>query len=167
MTNFGDINFDAVETNDKSFSNEPLPAGDYLVQVVRCTDNGEQTTKKGDVYQSLSIGYQVLEGEYANRWQFDNRVCYSGDNETQVNIGLATIKRIAQYSGLTGDDGKVKLSDPSELVGGRAIGIRIKHNEYNGRTYANVVKIFPADDLKPSSPAPAPEAEGGSDSLAW
>lgn len=168
MTNFSSINFDNVDADDKNFDNGPLPAGDYLVQVVRVTDNGEQTSKKGDLYQSLSIGYQVLDGEHQNRWIFDNRVCYAGDNEAHVNIGLSTIKRIALYSGLTGDDGKVKIADALELVGGRAIGIRVKHNEYDGRTYANVVKIFPADDLKPSSAPEAPNTnEGGDDSLAW
>ena len=79
-------NLNEVEVNDFS----PLPNGKYFVQVKDCTVK----QNKAGTGEFLSVKFEVMNGDYAGRFIFDN-ITLSNPSKQAVNIGHQSLKKFA------------------------------------------------------------------------
>jgi hypothetical protein len=160
----GKVNYD-VEP-DNGF--EPLPAGEYLVQV---TDSELKETKNG-LGEYLQLTLQVIDGNYTNRLIFD-RINIVNQNPTAQEIGQR------QLAALRHAVGKPSAKDSAEFHYVPFI-VRIKvrkddvygdSNEVTGRKAANgqskTVSTPPATQTATQRPAPKPAMPTNTAKPAW
>lgn len=88
MTNFG-FNTNEVEHVESDFT--PVPDGHYLLMI----DNYEmKPTASGD--QMLKIAYQIVDGDYKDRFIFENYNAWHSTSEKARNIGRSKLKELAE-----------------------------------------------------------------------
>lgn len=111
------INWEAVE--EKQFT--LVPEGTYEAQITEVT---ETTTSKGDDMWKLK--FVICNGDYKGQQIFSQLVFNDG--------GYGNIKKL--YSAIFGTK-LPKVCEPSD-ISQEKVNIDVVHNEYNGKTYANV-----------------------------
>ena len=84
----------------------PIPAGTYIAQINR----SEIKQTKAGTGSYLSLGFQIIDGEYANRVIFQN-ITLANPNQVAAQIGR---EQLAQLSGACGI---YQLGDSQELHG--------------------------------------------------
>jgi len=112
------IDWNSVE--DKEF--ELIPEGKYTVKIETVD---VKSTQKGDEMWVLKMN--IEEGNFKNRKLITNLVFNDG--------GYGNIKKL--YSALFGT--KLPANCETTDITGEVVNVEVNHNEYNGKTYANVV----------------------------
>lgn len=95
--------FNANEV-DPSSGFDPIPAGRYLAMV---TDSEMKETKSGDGHY-LQLTFQVLEGEFKNRYVWA-RLNLDNPNETAVKIARAQLSALCRAAGVMTPRDSVEL----------------------------------------------------------
>lgn len=134
------FDFSAVDTTDNF---EPLPAGDYVVEVV---DSSVKQTRAGDG-EYIALQLRVVDGQYENRRVFTNINTVSPKADTQA-IGEKLLAQLCTAVGLPH-----ALDDTADL---HSIPVRASlkiEPEKNGYPARNNVRAF-----KPAGSAPTPVA---------
>ena len=88
--------FDASQVPEDERNFDPLPAGEYHVQVI---DSGVTDTKNGQGVM-VKLTMEVISGEFANRKLFDN-IMYQHSNAQAQSIGQ---RRLADLIGSIGEN---------------------------------------------------------------
>lgn len=130
----------AVDTTDNF---EPLPAGEYIVEVV---DSSVKQTRAGDG-EYIALQLRVVDGQYENRRVFTNINTISPKADTQA-IGEKLLAQLCTAVGLSH-----ALEDTAEL---HSVPVRATlkiEPEKNGYPARNNVRAF-----KPVGSAPTPVA---------
>ena len=112
------IDWNSVE--DREF--ELIPEGTYTVKIETVD---VKNTAKGDEMWVLKMN--IEEGNFKNRKLLTNLVFNDG--------GYGNIKKL--YSALFGT--KLPANCETTDIIGEVVSVDVNHNEYNGKTYANVV----------------------------
>lgn len=135
------LNFNAANVNPNQKSFDPIPAGNYVAQIIQSEIN---PTKSG-AGQILNLQFQILEGEFANRIIFIN---------LNIQNPNAQAEQIAQQqlSAICHAVGVMQLQDTTQLHNKpMAIKVKIrKDGQYGDR---NEISRF--DALR--QPAVAPQ----------
>lgn len=136
------INFDARKV-DPQAPFAPLPAGEYIVQVVI----SEVKSNRAGTGQYLALQLEVLDGEFKNRRLFCN-ITLSHTNSTAQQIGQS------QLSALCHAVGVMQLTNTSQLHGIPVKAhVKIRTSDQYGEQ--NDVTGFEAAGNVAASPAPA------------
>lgn len=133
------LNLSIKEVNKQDFS--PIPDGKYNVVIARID---VKESKSGGHY--LSVGYQVMDGDFKGRVIFDN-VNVAHSNPDVVRIGMERLATIAWATGHTGDS----IDDTDDLVNKKQFSIAVKNEEKDGYTNVRVKSIVRTEPVEPSS----------------
>ena len=114
------FNFDATTVKPQESNFAPIPAGIYTARIAE----SEIKVLKSGNGQGLSLQFEIIEGQYANRRIFAN-LNVQHSNPTAESIGQAKLSQLCHSVGVT------KISDTQQL---HNIPLKIK------------VKIRPAND---------------------
>lgn len=110
-----------VNWNDVEDSFELIPEGQYVAKIESV--EVVQTAKKDEMWK---LKLNIEEGDYKDKKLFTNLVFNDG--------GYGNIKKL--YSAIFGTK-LPKNCETSDIVDEK-ITVTVVHNEYNGRTYANI-----------------------------
>ena len=137
------------DANDQYVGFEPVPAGEYRVQIV---DTAIKPTKlnNGTV---LSLTYEIVgDPQYSGRKVFDT-INLENQSVDAVRIGKQKLNTICVLTGIK------KIRDTAELHG-KVMTIQVSVGEYLGKSNNRVDKYVPGDS-DPSDPddelSPAPD----------
>lgn len=138
------LNFDSSQV-EPSAPIEPLPAGEYKVQIVQ----SEMKETKNGSGQMLVLEMDVIDnGEFANRKIWD-RLNIINANKTAQEIAQRTLSSICHAVGIIG-----QLTD-SEQLHFKPMTIKVAVREHNDNLY-NDVKSYRAASGQAPTPAGAP-----------
>lgn len=137
---------DTDSLNDNSFDRQPLPEGEYLVNVM---DSDYKPTKKGDGHY-VAIQFEVTEGPHEGRYLWSN---YNIDNPNPQaqEIGEQQFAKLCLAT-----LGKPSCGDTDDLLGKRClVGVGFEKNDpsRNRVKYANPVSAGAAATAPAASPA--------------
>lgn len=138
------FNADAVDISERSF--DPIPAGTYVCQVVS-TELRALKSGNGD---GLSVSYEVLEGQFANRrlWQNLN---IKHTNEVAQRIGQEQLAKLCKAVGVS------QLTDTTQLHM-KPIKVRVKirkDDQYGDKN--EVADVAAIAGSRPVAAQPAPQ----------
>lgn len=115
---------------------EVLPEGTYIFRIDDVTDN---ISKNGD--PMINVRFIVVDGDYAGRKIWDN-IIIPEQNSPAIKIKGRTMHFLhcikEPYEG--------KFDWNSEMWVGKAVTIRVYHDEYNGKTRAKVAEYILDED---------------------
>ncbi len=136
------------EAGNETLGNyEPIPAGDYLAQVV---ESDVVPTKAGTGSQ-LKLKWLVLDGEYSGRFIFD-RVTLTNPNAQAMEIGRKQLNTICHAVGLTHVGDSVELHDRPAVI---TVRIKPADGQYAA---SNEVRGYKSAEGDAPAPTPAPAA---------
>lgn len=139
------ISFDQNEINEAQKGGDfaPVPAGTYIAQINR----SEVKQTKAGTGSYLSLGFQILDGEFANRIIFQN-ITLANPNQTAAEIGRQQLAQLAGAVGL------YQLGDSQELHGiPMQIKVAVKVDKTGQYEPSNEIKKFAAlQGQAPSQP---------------
>ena len=132
---------DHEETGDFS----PLPAGDYLAQVI---ESAIEPTQSGG--EMLKLTFEVMDGQYERRrlWARLNIVNHSADAQRIAQAQLASLCRAAGCGPI----------DDTEALHFKPVVVKVAVRKDPKYGEQNDVKGFKTADPPPSSPPPRPQA---------
>lgn len=123
----------------------PIPAGTYIAQINR----SEIKQTKAGTGSYLSLGFQIIDGEYANRVIFQN-ITLANPNQVAAQIGREQLAQLAGACGI------YQLGDSQELHGipmQIRVGIEVdKTGQYEPSN--NIKKFMSLQGQAPSAQAP-------------
>lgn len=123
----------------------PIPAGTYIAQINR----SEIKQTKAGTGSYLSLGFQIIDGEYANRVIFQN-ITLANHNQVAAQIGREQLAQLAGACGI------YQLGDSQELHGipmQIRVGIEVdKTGQYEPSN--NIKKFMSLQGQAPSAQAP-------------
>jgi Protein of unknown function (DUF669) len=124
-------------TNVRTLDMNPLPAGEYYLQVVSCIQKMSSTGKA-----MLEWRYRVVGGQFENRQLFQNTMLQP-ENLWKLKQNLVGL-------GFTDDDlgGNIQL-EPSEMIGLECYAI-VTQREYNNQMRNEVSRLISIDDYAKS-----------------
>ena len=148
------IGFNADSVPDVPNSYDPLPAGDYLVEI--SATNVEMSQKGNEL---LKVTFDVLQpDQYQGRKVFSNYTI-GGNNPVAIATGQGILKQVCRSIGL------MHVTDSAEMHG-IPLCIRVVVKEYQGKVSNEPVAYWstqsappPQSKAKPSAPSSA--APGG------
>lgn len=140
------IQFDQNEIAEAQKDNySPIPAGTYIAQINR----SEVKSTKAGTGSYLSLGFQIIDGEYANRVIFQN-ITLANPNQVAAQIGREQLAQLAGACGI------YQLGDSQELHGipmQIRVGIEVdKTGQYEPSN--NIKKFMALQGQAPSVQAP-------------
>lgn len=149
------IQFDQNEIAQAQKDNySPIPAGTYIAQINR----SEVKSTKAGTGSYLSLGFQIIDGEYANRVIFQN-ITLANPNQVAAQIGREQLAQLAGACGI------YQLGDSQELHGipmQIRVGIEVdKTGQYEPSN--NIKKFMALQGQAPSVQAPVqqqPQQQG-------
>jgi hypothetical protein len=125
-------------TNVKTLDTNPVPAGEYYIQVVACKPSVSKNGKPMIEWQ-----FRIADGEYENRRLFMNNVLQENS--------LWKLKQTLQGLGFTEED----LEGPIDFEPGEMIGLEAYANVtmrlYEGVQRNNVERLISIDDINKRS----------------
>lgn len=98
------FNFNAAEVEPSQNNFDPIPAGNYLAQII-ASDLNPTRSGSGNI---LNLQFQVLEGEYKGRLIFSN-LNIQNTNQTAERIAQETLSAICRAVGI------MQLQDTTQL----------------------------------------------------
>jgi len=120
------------DTNDQYTGYDPLPAGEYKVQI---TDSDIGTPKSGDG-EMLKLVYEVVaDPQFEGRKLFDNLILEHSSADA-VRIGKQKLNTICALTGTK------SLKDSAQLHG-KTISLLVGIREYNGEKQNTIKKYLP------------------------
>jgi len=108
------LNFDAASTEPLADLSEPIPAGEYLAQIVE----SEMKPTKAGTGEYLRLVWEIVKGQYKGRKLFDN-LNVQNPNDEAVRIAKATLSAICRAVGVG------KLTDSQQLHG-KTVLLKVK-----------------------------------------
>lgn len=147
------IQFDQNEIAEAQKDNySPIPAGTYIAQINR----SEVKSTKAGTGSYLSLGFQIIDGEYANRVIFQN-ITLANPNQVAAQIGREQLAQLAGACGI------YQLGDSQELHGipmQIRVGIEVdKTGQYEPSN--NIKKFMALQGQAPSVQAPVQQQPQG------
>ena len=150
MALFGsDFTEDFRTTEPQSF--EPVPAGEYILQVT----SAELKQTKSGTGLMVNVCFDIIGPEYQGRKIFQN-FNIRNDNTVAENIGKQQLKALTVAAGITAD-----LRDTDQLLGATVkAGVVIKPAKDGYEASNNIKSYKPTSDAMPGMGfgAPAPSA---------
>lgn len=141
------IQFDQTEIAQAQKGGDfaPIPAGTYIAQINR----SEIKSTKAGTGSYLSLGFQIVEGEYEGRMIFQN-ITLANPNQVAAQIGREQLAQLAGACGI------YQLGDSQELHGipmQIRVGIEVdKTGQYEPSN--NIKKFMALQGQAPSVQAP-------------
>lgn len=140
------IQFDQNEIAEAQKDNySPIPAGTYIAQI----NSSEVKSTKAGTGSYLSLGFQIIEGEYEGRMIFQN-ITLANPNQMAAQIGREQLAQLAGACGI------YQLGDSQELHGipmQIRVGIEVdKTGQYEPSN--NIKKFMALQGQAPSVQAP-------------
>lgn len=129
---------------------EPIPAGDYDVEVVEAP---HRKTKGSPAKDSWNVQFKIIGGAYNNRRVFD-QLTISPESKGALRYFFGNMGAL----GLTQDFWKSKPTNEqvSSALKGRTTRIKVKHETYQGEIKERVEKYLrPAGGVSPQASAGA------------
>lgn len=147
------IQFDQNEIAEAQKDNySPIPAGTYIAQINR----SEVKSTKAGTGSYLSLGFQIIDGEYANRVIFQN-ITLANPNQVAAQIGREQLAQLAGACGI------YQLGDSQELHGipmQIRVGIEVdKTGQYEPSN--NIKKFMALQGQAPTTQAPVQQQPQG------
>lgn len=145
--NFGFTSEEAQAAQNDSYA--ALPSGNYIAQVER----SEVKNTKDGTGSYLSLGFKVIDGDYAGRVLFGN-ITLTNKNSQAQEIGRKQLIKLSTACGLG------HLQD-SEQLHGIPVMIRVSDSRvYEGEKQNDIKDYKPVQATAPSQPAftPPPQA---------
>jgi len=108
---------------------EPIPAGDYLVEVTE----GDATEDHAEGSTTIKFGYTIIDGPFTGRTLRSNH-CVEHPDAQRKEIGWVTLKQMSRAVDLLSPSG-----DTDEYLG-RQCNVRVSCDvsKANGKTYSNI-----------------------------
>lgn len=128
------LSFDQNEIAEAQKGGEfaPIPTGVYVAQINR----SEIKQTKAGTGSYLSLGFQIIEGEYANRIIFQN-ITLANQNQVATKIGREQLAQLAGACGI------YQLGDSQELHGiPMQIKVVIESDKTGQYEPSNAIKKF-------------------------
>lgn len=144
------FNAESVEPSQNNF--DPIPAGNYLAQIITSDIN---TTRSGSG-QILNLQFQVLEGEYKGRIIFCN-LNIQNTNETAERIAQENLSAICRAIGVKQLQDTIQLHNKPMMI---KVKIR-KDDQYGDRNEAYRFDAIPGKQhtmAPPNTMTPPPPA---------
>jgi len=123
------LNFEGVSEGG-DFRPRRRPEGDYFAHIVKVEDH---ESKAGNDSWVFTV---KIDGDSRSAYPF-----YVGTDEKQ----LWKVRAIFVAAGMAVPSKRVK-ADPNKLVG-KALGVALEDDEYEGRVKSTIAAVFPVDDL--------------------
>lgn len=145
--NFGFTTEEAQAAQNDSYA--ALPSGNYIAQVER----SEVKNTKDGTGSYLSLGFKVIDGDYAGRVLFGN-ITLTNKNSQAQEIGRKQLIKLSTACGLG------HLQD-SEQLHGIPVMIRVSDSRvYEGEKQNDIKDYKPVQATAPSQPSftPPPQA---------
>lgn len=140
---------------DTGASRDPIPAGDYVLQV----DNEELRTTKDQTGMMLACTYKVLDGEHEGRLIFTNFNVKNKSQQAQ-KIGVSQLKALCLACNIDYEQVKDDTSLLRQIPFRANVGFEKEQAGYERRN--RVTKYYPCDSMPPPSSAPAPQQQASS-----
>jgi len=135
------------DENDQYSGFEPVPAGEYRVQIV---DTAIKDTKSGNG-SYLNLTYEIIgDQQYSGRKVFDV-INLENPSIDAVRIGKQKLNTICVLTGVK------KIRDTAELHG-KVLTIAVSINEYNGKTN-NKIDRYVASAFRDETGGQIPKAK--------
>ena len=135
------LDFSGVEDRAGNFRPRRKPEGDYYAHVVEVKDH---TSKEGNEGWVFTI---KVDGDARSSYPY-----YVNFDKEQ----LWKARGLAVACGVKVPSGKVKM-DPNKLTG-KALGIALEDDEYEGRVKSTIAAIFPLEELSDARNEPGGKA---------
>jgi hypothetical protein len=124
------------DTTDQYQGFEPLPAGEYKVQI---TDSDIAPSKSGDA-EMLKLTYEVIaDPQFDGRKIFDNLIMDHRTSTDAVRIGKQKLNTICALTGVK------SLKDSAQLHT-KTLTLLVGIREYNGEKQNTIKKYLPFND---------------------
>lgn len=148
MASLNGFNANDVEPS-KGF--DPMPAGRYLAVIV---DSEMKTTAAG-TGEYLSLTFEIIDGEFANRKLFHN-LNLDNPNQTAVQIARAELSAICRAVGV------MNPADSGELHNlPMVIKVGLEKRKDTGEMQNRIKAFEPKDSTPPAASAASKPAGGG------
>lgn len=149
---FGNEGFKPEEVEDVLLDFEPLPKGQYRVQIVE----SEVLPTKSGTGTNLTLKLVVQDGKFKNRVLFDN-LCVVNENAKAQGISQTKLKQAIQSLGVK------SLKDSSQLHNKDLMAsIIVEKDDYKTKQQGNGEDVF-RNNIRSYAPVKAAETVGADD----